>query len=106
MSINLRFNTYPFTPASSKGFFEKRGGINFYGYYPEADIGELYERASATNDEARRRELFGEVFGLISEEQPFGFLAMPSSVTGYAKNVRGYDREFNTGWDSQSWYVA
>jgi peptide/nickel transport system substrate-binding protein len=106
MSINLQFNTYPFTPASSKGFFEKRGGINYYGYYPEEDIGALYEEASATTDEARRQELFGEAFGLISEEQPFGFLAMPSSVSGYAENVRGYDDEFNTGWDSQTWYFA
>jgi len=106
MCINLQFNTYPFTPASSKGFFERRGGINFYGYYPEEDIGELYERASSTTDDARRRELFGEAFGLISEEQPFGFLAMPSSVSGYAEDVRGYDEEFNTGWDSQTWYFA
>ena len=104
MSINLQFNTYPFTPASSKGFFEPRGGINFYGYYPDEDIAALYEEASATTDETRRRELFGEAFGLISEEQPFGFLTMPSSVTGYADDVRGYDQEFNTGWDSQTWY--
>ncbi|AXG10432.1 ABC transporter substrate-binding protein [Haloplanus rubicundus] len=106
MSINLQFNTYPFTPASSKGFFEKRGGINYYGYYPDEDIASLYEQATATTDEERRRELFGEAFGLISEEQPFGFLAMPSSVSGYAENVRGYDEEFNTGWDSQTWYFA
>jgi len=106
MSINLQFNTYPFTPASSKGFFEERGGINFYGYYPEEDIASLYEQATATTDEERRRELFGRAFGLISEEQPFAFLAMPSSVSGYAENVRGYDEEFNTGWDSQTWYFA
>ena len=106
MSINLQFNTYPFTPASSKGFFEERGGINYYGYYPEEDIASLYEQATATTDEERRTELFGEAFGLISEEQPFGFLAMPSSVSGYAENVRGYDEEFNTGWDSQTWYFA
>jgi peptide/nickel transport system substrate-binding protein len=106
MSINLQFNTYPFTPASSKGFFERRGGINFYGYYPEEDIASLYEQASATTDEQRRQELFGEAFGLVNDEQPFGFLAMPSSVTGYAEDVRGYDEEFNTGWDSQTWYFA
>ncbi|WP_299332358.1 ABC transporter substrate-binding protein [Haloplanus sp.] len=104
MSVNLQFNTYPFTPASSKGFFEQRGGINYYGYYPDEDIGALYEEATATTDESRRRELFGEAFGLISEEQPFSFLAMPSSVTGYATDVQGYDQKFNAGWDSQTWY--
>ncbi|MFB6087191.1 MAG: ABC transporter substrate-binding protein [Haloarculaceae archaeon] len=106
MCLNLQFNTYPFTPASSKGFFQKRGGINFYGYYPESNIAELYERAATTTDEAKRRELFGRAFGLISEEQPFGFLAMPSSVTGYADDVRGYGQKFNTVWDSQTWYFA
>jgi peptide/nickel transport system substrate-binding protein len=104
MSVNLQFNTYPYTPASSKGFFERRGGINFYGYYPDEDIASLYEQATATTDETRRQELFGRAFGLINEEQPFGFLAMPSSITGYADDVRGYDEEFNTGWDSQTWY--
>ncbi|MFB6087945.1 MAG: ABC transporter substrate-binding protein [Haloarculaceae archaeon] len=104
MCLNLQLNTYPFTPASSKGFFEKQGSINFYGYYPEADIAAKYEQASATTDEARRKELFGTAFGLISEEQPFGFLTMPSSITGYRSRVVGYSEEFNDGWDSQTWY--
>jgi peptide/nickel transport system substrate-binding protein len=104
MSVNLRFNTYPFTPASSKAFFETRGGINFYGYYPGADIAELYEQATQTVDEQRRQELFAEAFGLVNDEQPFGFLSMPSSITGYQEDVAGYGEEFNTGWDSQTWY--
>ncbi|MFB6108735.1 MAG: ABC transporter substrate-binding protein [Haloplanus sp.] len=104
MSLNLSFNTYPFTPASSKGFFEKKGGINYYGYYPEADIAGLYEQASSTNDEPKRKELFGRAFGLINEEQPFGFFSMPSSITGYQQDVAGYTDKFNTGWDSQTWY--
>ncbi|MFB6161531.1 MAG: ABC transporter substrate-binding protein [Haloferacaceae archaeon] len=104
MQLNLQFNTYPFSPDSSKGFFEKRGDVNYYGYYPEKDIAGLYEQATAADGERRRQALFGEAFGVISEEQPFGFLSMPSSITGYRDRVAGYGEEFNTVWDSQTWY--
>jgi peptide/nickel transport system substrate-binding protein len=104
MQLNLQFNTYPFSPDSSKGFFETRGDINYYGYHPETEIAELYEQATAAEGEDRRRTLFGEAFGVISEEQPFGFLAMPSSITGYRDRVAGYGDRFNTVWDSQTWY--
>jgi peptide/nickel transport system substrate-binding protein len=104
MSLNLGFNTYPYTPASSKGFFETRGGINYYGYVPEADIAGLYEQASQTADEAERRELFGRAFGLINDEQPFGFVTMSSSISGYRSNLQGPIEDFASGWDSQRWY--
>jgi peptide/nickel transport system substrate-binding protein len=104
MSLNLGFNTYPYTPASSSQFFQERGGINYYGYVPEADIASLYEEASRTADEAERRELFGQAFGLINDEQPFGFVTMSSSISGYRSNVEGPIEDFASGWDSQRWY--
>jgi peptide/nickel transport system substrate-binding protein len=104
MSVNLGFNTYPYTPASSKGFFEERGGINYYGYVPDTDIASLYEEASQTADQARRKELFGQAFGLINDEQPFGFVTMSSSISGYRSRVAGPIEDFASGWDSQRWY--
>lgn len=104
MSVSLGFNTYPYTPAASKAFFETRGGINFYGYRPEADIAGLYEQASSTTDEAERKRLFGEAFGLISREQPFGFLTMTSSISGYQAGLSGPIEDFANGWDSVTWY--
>ncbi|WP_380678406.1 ABC transporter substrate-binding protein [Salinigranum sp. GCM10025319] len=104
MSVNLGFNTYPYTPASSQGFFEERGGINYYGYVPDADIAGLYEQASRTVDEAERRELFGRAFGLINDEQPFGFVTMSSSISGYDSTLQGPIEDFASGWDFQRWY--
>jgi peptide/nickel transport system substrate-binding protein len=104
MSVNLGFNTYPYTPTSSKGFFEARGGINYYGYVPERDIAGLYEEASRTVDEAERRELLGRAFGFVNEEQPFGFVTMSSSISGYRSKVQGPIEDFASGWDAQTWY--
>jgi len=103
MSVNLGFNTYPYTPTSSKAFFEERGGINYYGYVPERDIAGLYEEASRTVDEAERRELLGQAFGYINEEQPFGFVTMSSSIGGYRSQVVGPIEDFASGWDAQTW---
>ena len=104
MSVNLGFNTYPYTPTSSRGFFDKRGPVNYYGYYPNNDIAGLYEEASSTVDEEERIDILGEAFGYINEEQPFGFLVMTSEIVGYQSNLRGPVEEFENGWDSQTWY--
>jgi peptide/nickel transport system substrate-binding protein len=104
MSLNLGFNTYPYTPSASKGFFEERGTINYYGYYPEADIASLYEEASRTADEAERRELFGRAFGLVNDEQPFGFLVMSSDILGHRSRLVGPTPDFASGWNYQTYY--
>ena len=104
MSVNLGFNTYPYTPTSSSAFFQERGGINYYGYVPERDIVGLYEEASRTVDEEERRRLLGQAFGYINEEQPFGFVTMTSAISGYRSEVVGPIEDFASGWDSQTWY--
>jgi peptide/nickel transport system substrate-binding protein len=104
MSVNLGFNTYPRTPGDSATFFEEQGGVNYFGYVPEQPIVGLYERASRTLDEAERKTLLGEAFGRINEEQPFAFLVMSSSISGYRDTVRGYIEDFASGWDFQTWY--
>jgi peptide/nickel transport system substrate-binding protein len=104
MSVNLGFNTYPYTPTSSMGFFMKRGPVNYYGYYPERDVAGLYEQASSVVDEDERREILGKAFGYINEEQPFGFLVMTSSIVGYQSDLVGPIEDFANGWNSQTWY--
>lgn len=108
MSVALRFNTYPYTPSSSRNFFRERGDINYYGYVPSegVDIAARYDEASRTVDEETRRDLFGEVFGLINEEQPFGFLTMGSAISGYQDELVGPAPVFENGWDSASWYFG
>jgi peptide/nickel transport system substrate-binding protein len=107
ISVNLGFNTYPYTPTSSKGFFEYKGGINYYGYKPSegVDIGALYEEA-ITADEEKRKSALAEAFGVISEEQPFGFATMSSDVVGYQDYVVGPIADFASGWNGQTWYFT
>ncbi|MFC7027932.1 hypothetical protein ACFQH8_11410 [Halomicroarcula sp. GCM10025710] len=104
MSIVLGFNTYPRTPSSSSVFFREQGTVNYFGYVPEADIAELYAEGSRTVDEAERRELFGEVFRNLAREQPFGFLIMPSTISGSQDALVGPTDTFASGWNSQTYY--
>ena len=64
----------------------------------------MYEEASRTVDEDERRQLLGQAFGYINEEQPFGFITMNSSIGGYRSQVQGPIEDFASGWDSQTWY--
>ncbi|MWG34389.1 ABC transporter substrate-binding protein [Halomarina oriensis] len=98
------FNTYPRTPSQTRDFVIKQGGINYYGYEPEADFASLYEEASTAVDESTRQEIYAEIFGLESEEQPFNFLNMGVAIGGYQNNVQGPKPEFGSGWDSNIWY--
>jgi peptide/nickel transport system substrate-binding protein len=104
MALNLAFNTYPYTPSSSKGFFETRGTINYYGYQPTVDIAARYEEAATTVDEERRRELFGEAFGLINEDQPFGFVVLSTDIIGAQDELVGPTPDFASGYDYQTYY--
>jgi peptide/nickel transport system substrate-binding protein len=106
LMVGIVFNTYPRTPTSTRDFTVERGGINYYGYYPETDFGSLFDEAAKETDEAARKELFGQIFGALSEEQPFNFLNMGVSIAGYQEQVQGPQPEFGFGWDSNTWYFS
>jgi peptide/nickel transport system substrate-binding protein len=98
------FNTYPRTPSSTETFVIERGGINFYGYYPETDFDSLYEEASTTVDEEARAEVYAEIFGAQSRELPYNFLTMGVAILGAQDTLQGPDPEFGYAWDSNTWY--
>lgn len=98
------YNTYPRTPSSIRGFFIEKGGINYYGYKPDTDFNSLFNRASTETDEQKRRDIFSNIFGEISKEQPFNFLNLGVSVTGYKEELEGPREEFGYGWDNNTWY--
>ncbi|MFB6311760.1 MAG: ABC transporter substrate-binding protein [Salinirussus sp.] len=99
----LGFNTFPMTPTDTRTFFERQGQSNFYGYVPPDKLSTLFSEAVTDDLEARRAAL-AELFGLLSREQPFNFLYMPQSRTGYRRKYVGPSPGFLTGWDSVTYY--
>ena len=105
MNIGIIFNTYPLTPTSTDVFWLKKASTNYYGYEPEAPLGEWYDKASQSTDMTKRKEYLSKIFGALSEEQPENFLTMGVATTGYQDNVVGPDEgQWNYSYDSQTWY--
>jgi peptide/nickel transport system substrate-binding protein len=104
MHYGIVFNTYPRTPSSTRDFWVEQGGINYYGYVPETDFASLYADASSEQDDERRKDIYGDIFGALTEEQPCNFLNMGVDVVGYQDYVEGPTEEFGAGWDGTTWY--
>jgi len=104
MQYGIVFNTYPRTPSSTRVFWDKKESTNYFGYYPETDFGSLYDQASQATDESERQELYAEIFGSLSEEQPCNFINMGVDIFGYDEQVRGPVKEFGNGWNQNTWY--
>ncbi|PSP55185.1 ABC transporter substrate-binding protein [Halobacteriales archaeon QS_1_67_19] len=104
MSLVYGLNTYPMTPTSGSIFFEKKGYFNYYGYYPNYDFKELFNEAAKETDEQKRKELFAEIFGKISKDQPMGMLVMNSDIGGYQNGIVGPEEEFFSGWNFETWH--
>ncbi|GAB3024523.1 ABC transporter substrate-binding protein [Natronobiforma cellulositropha] len=84
---SLSLNTFPRSPENIGAFFTEAGTANFMGYVPAGDLEGLLEEAATAPDIERRRERFGEVFGLLSEEQPANFMIFDNTIHGYHRNV-------------------
>jgi len=104
LALVYGLNTYPMTPATSEIFFQKDGFYNPWGYYPNYDFGSLFEEAKTEPDREARQEIFGEIFGKLSRDQPFCFLSLGSDIIGYREGIRGPEEEFFNGWDFSTWH--
>ncbi|MDZ7702724.1 MAG: hypothetical protein U5J98_12080 [Halobacteriales archaeon] len=84
----------------------ERGSVNYYGCVPSegVDIKAKYDEASQTVDEEERQQLFAEAFGLIAEEQPFGFLVMEDDIVGFQDGIFGPVEKFRSGWNWQTYF--
>ncbi|WP_233204178.1 ABC transporter substrate-binding protein [Halegenticoccus soli] len=107
----IGFNTYPMTPTSIAPFFiderkTDRATINFYGYRPSGDrdvAAEIDELAQET-DAQKRQAGFADLFGFISEDQPFGMIGFGDDIWGFRSDVKHTETGFNFGWDYQKWH--
>ena len=107
LMYGIVFNTYPYTPTSTKAFWTKKASTNMMGYVPETvDMKSLYEKASTATDDAARKKALAKIFGALSEEQPCNFIAMSTDIFAYQNKVKGPIEEFENGWNYQTWYFA
>jgi peptide/nickel transport system substrate-binding protein len=66
------------------------GGPLNDGGYSNAKLDALLEAARTTDDVAKRRDLYGEVWKIVQVEEPFVFLWTTSNIAGMKASVKGY----------------
>jgi peptide/nickel transport system substrate-binding protein len=105
--IIMVFGTHPIAPSGSSVFFSTDGGLNYWGY-SNAEVDELFQRARSKEalDTNVRKEIYGEISRLISEDQPVVFLTFPRANHGVQANVKGIDVGMRLGWNFHEWYFA
>ncbi|MFC7176602.1 ABC transporter substrate-binding protein [Halosegnis marinus] len=111
LMTGIGFNAYPRTPSSINVFWSDVDSdiatVNYYGYKPSEPVEPKLSEASQTADEATRRELFGEVFGIISEDQPADFLTLSTYLNGFRDRVNGLgEPDLSFGWNYQTRYFG
>lgn len=76
-------------PYTNKNIFGTGEDRN-YGSYSNDRVDELFELAEKEFDHDKRTQMYGEIFKLIFEDQPYMFLFNRSSFYGFSKKLRGY----------------
>lgn len=95
----------PLAPSGSSIFFASDGGLNTYGY-SNKKVDELFARVRTKEalDKGTRRQIYGELSRLLSEDQPVDFLNFPTMNLAYKSSVIGIDPGINIGYNYQQWY--
>ena len=106
MNYGIAFNTYPRTPAAIETFWYEQAPTNYYGYAPDADIRGKFADFRTETDEGTRQELFAEILGTLSRDQPVNFVTMSDDIVGFQDFVRGPREAFGGTWDSNTFYFA
>lgn len=103
--IIMALNTNPIAPSGSDVFYVANGGLNFSGYFnPKVD--ELFQRARSAEalGKEQRKQIYQQLAGLLSEEQPVEFFAYHQANSGFMKTVQGIEPGINMGYNYYLWY--
>jgi peptide/nickel transport system substrate-binding protein len=101
----IGFGTDVNSPSGSSTFFASDGGLNMSGYSnPKVD--ELFKKVKTREalDTTVRKEIFGELSALMSEDLPADFLSFPQSNVGISAKVKGVEPGISMGYNSHLWY--
>ena len=103
--LTIGFGTHPLAPSGQNVFYATDGGLNFIGY-SNPKIDELFRQVKSKEalDENYRRQMYGELARLISEEQPVNFLSFQLANAGFQKKVKGIEPGINMGYNYHLWY--
>jgi peptide/nickel transport system substrate-binding protein len=64
-------------------------GLNRMGYHnPQLD--DLLDRAVATLDQSKRKQIYGDVQRVLMEDVPAAILVWPKSIWGVSKRVQNF----------------
>ena len=63
-------------------------GFNFLGYQDDR-VDALLEQGRVTLDRDKRKEIYGELYGIIARDVPVAFLYYPESLVGFHRRVKG-----------------
>jgi|Deesub1362A_J573_1020465.scaffolds.fasta_scaffold00352_31 peptide/nickel transport system substrate-binding protein len=105
--IVMGFSTDVLSPSGSSVFFTSDGGLNFGGF-SNPDVDALFNRIRTKEslDEDKRREIYGKISILLSEDLPGNFLAYPVGNVGFQSNVMGIEPGISMGYNYHEWYFA
>jgi peptide/nickel transport system substrate-binding protein len=95
----------PLAPSGSSVFFASYGGQNTYGY-SNKNVDDLFAKVRTKEALAKevRKQIYGEIAQILSEDQPVDFLNFPTMNTAYKASVKGIDPGINIGYNYQQWY--
>jgi peptide/nickel transport system substrate-binding protein len=66
-------------------------GFNFIKY-KNLEVDRLLELGRITLDREKRKEIYGKIYELIAEDQPYIFLWYPKAIVGINKRVHGLSK--------------
>ncbi len=106
---SLGLNTFPRSPLAVDIFWGEQAAFNYMGWH-EPEGYRIPEMISGVGDDLdAMREALGEVFGLLSREQPVNFTIYTFDMAGYHETVvpspEEQDRvEFGWGYLGTTWH--
>lgn len=69
---------------------DAKGGFNLVGY-KNTQVDRLIELSEKTVDETKQGEIYHKLFATISDDLPYLFLYIPSSITAINKKIKGVE---------------
>ncbi|QLG50951.1 ABC transporter substrate-binding protein [Natrinema halophilum] len=103
-------NSYPRAPEATESYWratdEPWNTANAYGYDDPHGIADRLAESARTTDLDERRAALAEVFGILSEEQPWNFLYFGKDVNGYRSYVDPTEEpSISWGYDIVRWQL-